>query len=63
MELRNGMDINFTVNKFDIYACCAKIPDPVVTALGACRVVALCSFVLKITMGSADGVRFGVIFQ
>ena len=35
MELRNGMDINFTVNKINIYACCAKIPDPVVTSFGS----------------------------
>ena len=34
MKLRNGMDINFTVNKIHIYACCAKTPDPVVTSFG-----------------------------
>ena len=35
MKLRNGMDINFTVNKVHIYTCCAKIPDPVVTSFGS----------------------------
>ena len=29
------MDINFTVNKIHIYACCAKISDPVVTSFGS----------------------------
>ena len=29
------MDINFTVNKIYIYACCVKISDPVVTSFGS----------------------------